>query len=286
MDLPPIAEVMEVARRKIPVLEEFLLGLVGIPSVYGHEGEAQTYIRKSFEKMGTRAREVPIGEDLRKDPEYTHSEDTVPYDGRPNLVIEEGGEGFGNSLILNTHSDVVPAGSWEDGFNPKVEDGMLAGRGAVDCKGHVGAVFLLFELLEEFGVELSGKLYAQVVIEEEIGGNGSLSLIRQGYIADGVVVLEGTDLTVCPANRGALWFKATVRGRPVHMAKKYEGVSAIDKSIDFIRLLYDYEGRLAEGSSGQPLFSEYAHPVQVNIGRMNAGDWPATVPGTSVLEGG
>jgi acetylornithine deacetylase len=70
------------------------------------------------------------------------------------------------------------------------------------------------------------------------------------------------------------------------MAKKYEGVSAIDKSIDLIRLLYEYEGRLTGESSDQPLFSEYDHPVQVNIGRMEAGDWPATVPGMSMLEGG
>jgi len=286
MDLPSRQELLEAATRHRPLLEKFLLDLIRVPSVHGQEPGVQLLVREYFEDLGRRVTEVPIGEDIRDDPEYTRAEMDVAYEGRNNLVIDLGGNGGGRSLVLNTHSDVVPAGSWEGGFDPTVSDGVLTGRGAVDCKGQIGAIFLSCKLLDEFDLELQGDLSAQVVIEEEIGGNGTLSLIREGYSADGVVVLEGTDLTVCPANRGAVWFRATVDGIPVHMARKYEGVSAIEKSMDLVRLLNQYESELAEEAGEQPLFSEYEHPVQVNVGRMEAGDWPATVPGSSVLEGG
>ena len=40
---------------------------------------------------------------------------------------------------------------------------------------------------------------ARVVIDEEVGGNGTLALIREGMTADGVVVLEPTALHMHPA---------------------------------------------------------------------------------------
>ena len=286
MDLPSRQELLAAASKHRPLLEKFLKDLIRVPSVHGQESGVQLLVREYFEDLGRHVTEVPMDEELREDPEYTLADTEVPYEGRNNLVIDLGGNGGGRSLILNTHSDVVPAGSWEGGFDPTVRDGVLTGRGSVDCKGQIGAVFLMCKLLEEFNLKPRGKLSAQVVIEEEIGGNGTLSLIRKGYSADGVVVLEGTDLTVCPANRGAVWFRATVDGIPVHMARKYEGVSAIEKSMDLIKILHHYELELAEEAGEQPLFSEYEHPVQVNVGRMEAGDWPATVPGFSVLEGG
>jgi acetylornithine deacetylase len=282
----PSSKLRQCADAHLDETKAFLLDLLKIPSVYGKEAEAQRYVRDSFRKIGCRVRQVPIEEGLRRDPEYSHTDHPVSSRGRPNIVIDAGGHGEGRSIILNTHVDVVPAGSWAKAFDPTVERDYVIGRGAVDCKGQIAALYLLLHMMKELGVEPRSRVTVQIVVEEEIGGNGSLSLIRQGYSADGVVVLEATDLTVCPANRGAVWFRATVRGKPVHMARKTTGVSAIDKSVELMRLLYEYEAELAQGSRGQPLFAEYEQPVQVNIGRLAAGDWPSTVPGLAVMEGG
>lgn len=284
--MPTKSELLDLAEEKKDLVESFLLDLIKLPSVHGNEAEAQDYVMDTFRKLGYNTLEVPIDEEIREDPEYSNSDLSAPYEGRPNIVLSCGEDGKGRSVILNTHNDVVPATSWPDAFDPVVLDGFVIGRGSVDCKGQVAALYLLLLMLKEFRVKLDGKLTCQVVIEEEIGGNGTLSLIRKGYRADGAVVLEGSDLIICPANRGAVWFKATVEGRSIHMARKTDGISAIDKSIELIRLLYDYEKRLSEESQGQPLFSEYDHPVQVNIGRLEAGDWPSTVPGIATLEGG
>ncbi len=283
----PGSKLRRCAESNLEEAKSFLLDLIRIPSVYGKEAKAQRCVRDWFHETGFEVREVPIMEGLQRDPEYSHTERPVRPTGRPNIVVLAGGHGKGGrTLILNTHVDVVPAGSWSAAFHPTTDGKYVTGRGAVDCKGQIAAMYLLLKMMKELGLEPRSRLTLEVVVEEEIGGNGTLSLIRQGYSAGGAVVLEATDLTVCPANRGAVWFRATVRGRPVHMARKSSGVSAIDKAIDLVRLLYIFEGELAEASKDQPLFAEYEQPVQVNVGRLTAGDWPSTVPGLAVLEGG
>jgi len=70
------------------------------------------------------------------------------------------------------------------------------------------------------------------------------------------------------------------------MGRKHEGVNAIEKSMEVIRHLLEYEKRLVAESQGVPLFERYERPVQVNIGILRAGDWPSTVPSEAILEGG
>ncbi len=286
MRMPSRSALRSVALRHQDEICELLMDLIRFRTVQGSEAGAQRYLKRRFDELGFTTKEESVDESIRLDPEYTSSDQPHPYRSRPNLLIFAGGEGEGRTAILNTHVDVVPAGSWPGAFDPRVENGQVVGRGAVDCKGQIAALYLTFVLMKELKIGLDSRLTAQIVIEEETGGNGSLSLIRRGHCADGAVVLEGTDLTVCPANRGAIWFRAQVAGLPVHMARKFEGISAIDKSIELIRLLYRYEARLADGSMGQALFAEYDHPVQVNIGKLSAGDWPSTVPASATMEGG
>jgi len=46
----------------------------------------------------------------------------------------------GRTLLLNGHIDTVPAGAMKDAFTPRIEDGVLWGRGACDMKGAVAAM--------------------------------------------------------------------------------------------------------------------------------------------------
>jgi len=246
----------------------------------------QEFTGKHFAEMGWGASLTPIPEDITQDPEYTASDDQQPYAGRANLVVRIPGEGGGRSLILNSHNDVVPAGEWTEAFSPRVEGDLVIGRGASDCKGNVTVLYLVARALKDLGLRLAGDLEMQVVIEEEVGGNGSLALIRQGHRAEGVVVLECCDLKVHPANRGVIWFRATVGGKPVHMGKIREGVSAIDKTYELISIWRRLEQRVIAESADQPLFAMYEQPVQMNVGTMHAGEWPSMVPARSVIEGG
>ncbi|MCX6094825.1 MAG: M20/M25/M40 family metallo-hydrolase [Candidatus Bipolaricaulota bacterium] len=74
--------------------------------------------------------------------------DLVPAaDGRSNVIarlwlshpaLDEAV--LGRTLLLNGHIDTVPAGAMRDAFAPRIEDGVLWGRGACDMKGAVAAM--------------------------------------------------------------------------------------------------------------------------------------------------
>jgi acetylornithine deacetylase len=265
---------------------DLLLDLIRIPSTSGGEKPAGDLVLRRCRDLGVEVEQVPVPPDLRDDPDYTFADQELSYNGRPNIVAHRRGAGGGHSVILQSHLDVVPAQSWADAFNPVVQGDLVIGRGACDAKGSVVAILLALQALADAKVRLKGDVQAQFVIEEEVGGNGALALIKQGYRADAAIILEGTNLQIHPANRGAIWFRLRVTGKSVHMGRAHEGVNAIEKVAALFPALREYERRIIAESAGQPLFERYDRPVQVNLGMMRAGDWPSTVPGEAVLEGG
>jgi len=264
-----------------------LCGLMRFPSTTGNEGEIQLFLERELKEMGLETSLVLIPGKLTDDEEYSFPERVMSYEGRPNCVAYRRGRGSGGrSLILNTHVDVVPPEkTWVDAFNPRVEAGVIYGRGACDAKGQIVTIVTALKALNALGLTLKGDVMAQFVIEEEPGGNGSLALLRQGFWADGAIVVEATGMRVHPANRGAIWFRISVDGKSVHMSRVKEGVSAVKEMMRVIQILEDYERRLIEDSRGQPLFEGY-DAVQVNVGMMHGGEWPSMVPAKAVIEGG
>ena len=265
---------------------EFLTDLIGLESVSGSESEAISLCLGKFAGAGCECTLAALSDDIKQDPEYSHPTDPVSYDGRANLVALRQGSGGGRSVILQTHIDIVPAGDWHDAFAPREEGDLIYGRGACDAKGHIAAIWLALSALEDMGVRLAGDVQAQIVVEEEFGGNGALALIRQGYKADAVIVCESTELQIHPANRGAIWFRIEIEGLPRHMGCKHEGISAIDLSYKVIQALYDYEKRIIADSANYPGFERYTNPVQVNVGMLHSGEWPSMVAANATIEGG
>ncbi len=284
---PPMTHsIREAIEAKADQAREFLTDIIHFESVSGNEGDAIRLCLGKFAQAGCECRLVPMSDDIKNDPEYSHPSEPVSYEGRANMVAFRRGTGGGRSVILQTHADVVPAGDWEEAFTPREEDGTIYGRGACDAKGHIAAIWLALAALEEAGIELRGEVQTQVVVEEEFGGNGALSLLRQGYKADAVLVAESTELQIHPANRGAIWFRIEIEGLPRHMGRKHEGISAIDLSYRVIHALYGYEKKIIADSARYPGFERYTNPVQVNIGMLNSGEWPSMVAGKAVIEGG
>ena len=263
---------------------DLLASLISFQSTVGDEQPVQEYLAEYARKLGFDARLVPVHPDIESDEDYTLVPNHKGYEGRTNVVISITGTGGGKSVILNSHMDVVPAP--KELFERKIENGTVYGRGACDAKGNVVTILLALRALKEAGIRLRGDVTASFVIEEEAGGNGALSFILDGHRADGVVVLESTDLNVAPANRGAVWFDLGIEGKSTHMGRWREGVNAIEEMMDIIRILKDYERRLASESGGDPLFPDPEASVKVNIGMIEGGDWPSMVAGHCRIEGG
>jgi acetylornithine deacetylase len=269
--------------------EEWVTGvlarLISFKSTSGSEKEVTGFVKEVLGTLDGELIEVPVPGQLRGDPDYVANSSEQPYASRPNLVFRKQGRGNGRSLVVSGHTDVVPAG-WDGAFSARRDGGYIYGRGACDDKGPLAAWLLALRALDQFGIVPSGDLETHVVIEEEVGGNGALTLITAGRKADGVIVLEPSELVIHPACRGALWFRIEVEGRSTHMASIQDGVNAATQAIAVIHSLERYEGRLMADSRGNPMFSRYERPVMVNIGVFTAGDWPSTLPAHAVIEGG
>jgi acetylornithine deacetylase/succinyl-diaminopimelate desuccinylase-like protein len=204
-------------------------------------------------------------------PQGLSAEET--YAGRANLLYQLHGAGrrSGKSVGLNAHIDVVAPF-----FPPQAKAGTVFGRGACDDKGPVvsiiAALKLLSEVMSEHGLTWNRNVLAMFVIEEETGGNGSLSLaidrdLKQWY--DSVVVSECTGLKIHPANRGAVWYKAEL--------KPPDGVSPLEL-FAFVNEEMENEGRAIRAESRHELFPQ--RPVQTCHGVLGPfGEHPSRICG-------
>jgi acetylornithine deacetylase/succinyl-diaminopimelate desuccinylase-like protein len=211
----------------------------------------------------TRTPERPQG----RSPEET-------YAGRSNLLcVIPGAPGgpAGQSVAVNAHLDVVAPY-----FPPRVKSGTVYGRGACDDKGPavsiIAALKVLSEVMPKAGLKWNRNVVAMLVVEEETGGNGSLSLaldrdLKKLY--DSIVVCECTDLKFYPANRGAVWYRADLNAPP--------GISLFEM-FAFINEEMEKEGAAIRAESRHKLFPQ--RPVQTCHGIIGPfGEHPSRICG-------
>ncbi|HTL18291.1 MAG TPA: M20/M25/M40 family metallo-hydrolase [Patescibacteria group bacterium] len=196
------------------------------------------------------------------------------YANRSNLlyiVPAEASEGEGKSIALNAHIDVVAPY-----FPPRVEGRTVFGRGSCDDKGPVVGIVAALKVLSvamaKAGLKWNRNVVAMFVVEEETGGNGSLSLaidreLKRMY--DSALVSECTGLKIHPANRGAVWYRAQLRAP--------RGISAFEMYA-FINEEMEKEGAAIRAESRHPLFPQ--RPVQTCHGIIGPfGEHPSRICG-------
>ena len=188
----------------------------------------------------------------------------------------------GRSLILQAHVDVVPAGPVEMWtslpFDPVVRGDWLVGRGGADMKaGHAANLFAL-DALRRIGLQPSATVTIQSVVEEESTGNGALMTHLRGYRAYAVLIPEPEEEMLVRANAGVLWFQVEVQGRPTHVREMGAGANAIDAMYRVIGCLRSLEADWNATKAEHRYFADEEHPINLNIGRIEGGDWASSVP--------
>jgi acetylornithine deacetylase len=118
----------------------------------------------------------------------------------------------------------------------------------------------------------------QSVVEEESTGNGALMTHLRGYKADAVLIPEPEDEKLVRANTGVLWFEVEVRGMPVHVREMGTGQNAIDAAYRVVGALREIETRWNADKAGRTHFESEDHPINLNIGKIEGGDWASSVP--------
>jgi acetylornithine deacetylase len=151
-------------------------------------------------------------------------------------------------------------------------------------KGRLVCAVYAVKAIRDSGINLKGKVIIQSVIGEEDGGIGTLACILRGYTGDGAIIMEPTELKLAPAQAGALCFRITVNGLSAHACVREEGISALEKFILIHERLIELE-KERNRRVNNPLYSAFELPIPLNMGKVETGNWPSTVPETLVVEG-
>ena len=200
------------------------------------------------------------------------------YADRSNLLLfvdGAGGSTGGVNQAVNAHIDVV-----SPYLPPRVDGDIVFGRGACDDKGSVavilGALGLIGEYLQARGARLNRDLTCMIVIEEETGGNGSLSAAIDPALAqryDSLVVLEVCGDRLYPGNRGALWYKVEAT-----LPRDVLPETSLFEAAAFVIEQMEKEGRSIRAESRHDLFPH--RPVQTCHGIIgNCGEHPSAING-------
>lgn len=258
--------------RLLPEYIQFLSKLVRVDSVYGKEREIQLLVRSKMEEVGLEVKTYYS----REDQESVNLVAVIPGADRKRC----------KSLILNAHADIAPiddAGRWsKNPFSGEIVDGLLYGRGAQDDKAGIAIILLIAHVLKNVGSVLKGDLIIESVIEDETSGNGSKALVKNGFTADGVIIVDGTwSERIIYAHLGQVWLDLTIRGEPVAACVERRGVNPVYIAIELIGRLREFISSL--NASATP-FETIEAPYFINVGSFHSGVWHGSVPSCAKME--
>lgn len=216
----------------------------------GNEYKAAMIVKKDMEKIGL---DVSVYEFEK---------------GRPNIIGILKGDGTSKkSLLLATHTDVVPAGDgWvHDPYSADLIKGKIYGRGTSDCKGHIAVCLEVTRSIAEEKRMLEGDLIIAMTVDEENGNDkGIKPLLEKGILRPSHAVaidLGGFDVVV--AQKGLIQATIKIKGKEAHGTYPEEGVNAIEITAKIITDLKKHK------------FNYRAHPFfkepTINIGTIKGG---------------
>lgn len=266
----------------------FTQDLIRHPSQRGREHTVQDFVYAALEARGYAMDRWSIDvAEIENHPGFSPVH--ASYDNASNVIgAHRPQRERGRSLILNGHIDVVPVGPeafWTTPpYEPRVEGDWLYGRGSADMKAGVAANIFAMDALRRLGLQPAARVYLQSVTEEECTGNGTLACLAHGYRADAAIIPEPTEDMLIRANTGVIWFKVHCRGLPVHVLEAGSGANAIEASYHLIQALKQLEERWNARKTELPHFADAEHPINVNVGKIQGGDWASSVPAWCTLD--
>ncbi len=170
--------------------------------------------------------------------------------GRTNLLARLRGSRPGPTLMLLSHTDVVPATNpdqWEHGpFSGAVAEGYVWGRGALDMKSMTATEAVVFSLFKRLNLDFAGELLYVAVADEEMGGTYGAKFLAEEHpdkVKADYVLNEGggmplqlngkTFYTVDTVEKGLWWVRVTVPGTAGHGSVPHDD-NPLVKSARFI----------------------------------------------------
>jgi acetylornithine deacetylase/succinyl-diaminopimelate desuccinylase-like protein len=203
--------------------------------------------------------------------------------GRASLYARLPGTGRRKALLLLNHIDVVPVdrSEWHhEPYGGEIEDGVVYGRGALDCKGVAVAQLLAMIALKRAGDFLDRDLVFLATADEETGGRlGAGWLIDEHFdlLRDVEFVLnEGGFIHRDPgkpliynlnaAEKAPCWFRVTAQGEPGH-ASRPPAATAVTRLVEALGRLVSWRPPIEVGPIVAGYYAGYADIDPANARR-------------------
>ena len=264
--------------------EALLARLVRHRSLLGEEAGALDEMAAAYEGIGLAPRRVPTDPD-RLSGLSGWSPPLISYAGRDNVAAVHGPrERRGKSLMLLGHVDVVPEGAadlWATPpFEPSVRAGRMHGRGAADMKAGLASIIGALAALRRAGFQPAAEVQLAAVVEEECTGNGAFAVLHALPRPDACLIPEPGPgfAALCTAEVGVVWAWVTVTGRPAHVREMHAGINALDAAYAVVERFRAYELEMNRAERRHPAFAQENHPINVNLGTLEGGEWTSSVP--------
>lgn len=146
-------------------------------------------------------------------------------DGTLNLLFSWGEP----RVVFCTHVDTVPPY-----IPPTAEGSRIRGRGSIDAKGQIYAMYLACKQLEFEGKSDFGLL---LLSGEETGSWGAKAFAKTDFRAPYLVIGEPTDNALVSASKGTKSFDMVFHGEEFHSGYPQKGRSAVEMFVDFVQSL-------------------------------------------------
>jgi acetylornithine deacetylase len=154
-------------------------------------------------------------------------------------------------------------------------------------KGGVACMLTAVEVLKIVGAPLRGDVVFTTVVDEEIGGMGSLSMVDKGFKADAGIMTEPTANRIAPLCHGVLWGRIIVDGIGGHAELTpnfWKGSGPVD-AIQLLRQMLDGIDILNRRWMYDPVKN---HPLmdlpnQIIVTQIKGGEHPSSMAGSGEI---
>jgi acetylornithine deacetylase len=195
-------------------LFELTRELIDIPSVTGEELAVGQYLAKLLDELGYHVERQDVDQD------------------RFNVIATTSES---PRIVFSTHMDTVPP------FIESSEDEeFVYGRGSCDAKGIIAAQIFAAERLRAEGISDIGFLFT---VDEELSSIGAQTANKHSLARECRYLINGepTDNRLATGTKGSVRAFITTEGRAAHSAYPEAGESAIEKLLDILETIRQFE---------------------------------------------
>jgi len=184
-----------------------------------------------------------------------------------------------DTIILEAHMDTVSHLNMSiDPFDPKIENGLLYGRGSCDTKASLATYLYAIEYVIKNNLKPKRKIIILAVHDEEYSFGGIKEFVKMGTKAYFAIVGEPTSLNMIYAHKGVCRFWITTAGISSHAALPWLGSNAIYKMAEIINIIRSYAETLKLNQH------EELGSATINIGKIIGGVSANIVPAECNIE--